>query len=96
MITTEETLKTADLIKINIAKKDEESFREALNHALDPAESFKELDTANVEILSHPTGMTTTGSEDIVEPGLSQEEALANATKDRALLGYIKVSKVIK
>lgn len=94
-ITDQDTSKVADLIKIKIPGSDLAKYTDQLAHALDPAAKLQELNTDSVEVLSHPTGLTTQGAADEVQPGLSTDLALANAVgTGRAALNYIKVPKV--
>ncbi|MFO7446129.1 MAG: Asp-tRNA(Asn)/Glu-tRNA(Gln) amidotransferase subunit GatC, partial [Ignavibacteriaceae bacterium] len=56
-------------------------------------EKLNELDTENVEPLSHPVEGFNAFREDGVKPGVSREEALRNAPeKDES---FFKVPKVI-
>ena len=57
-------------------------------------EKLNELDTKDVEPLSHPLEMTNVFREDEVQPSLTQEEALANAPlkSDK----FFRVPKVVK
>jgi aspartyl/glutamyl-tRNA(Asn/Gln) amidotransferase C subunit len=95
-ITNAVTAKVADLIKVKIAEAELNQFTDKLSHALDPAAQLAELDTSNVDVLSHPTGLTTIGEADEIGQGLTAEQALANAKRNgRLVLDYIKVPKVI-
>jgi aspartyl/glutamyl-tRNA(Asn/Gln) amidotransferase C subunit len=94
-ITDNITAKVADLIKIKIKPEELPKYTSQLATALDPAAQLSELDTRNTAVLSHPTGLTTTGAEDISQPGLSVNAALENAARSgRAKLNYIVVPKV--
>lgn len=95
-LTDNDTAAVAKLILLGIAQQDLPRYTQQLNKALDPAATMQELETNNVPILSHPTGLTTDGDEDEVQPSLSQQEALKNAeAAGNTVLGYFKVKKVL-
>lgn len=97
-ITSETTIQVARLIQIVIPETETASYTDKLATALEPAQVLQELDTTNVPILSHPTGLTTTGEADIIgNSSLTQEQALANAAAGgNELLGYLKVKQVVE
>jgi aspartyl-tRNA(Asn)/glutamyl-tRNA(Gln) amidotransferase subunit C len=66
---------------------------EDLNTILEYMEQLNELDTSNVEPLSHVIEMTNVFREDVLRPGLTREEALRNAPAKTAK--FFKVPKVI-
>ena len=65
-----------------------------LNQILDYVEQLGELDTRDVEPLSHTSQLTNVMREDVVAPSLPVEEALRNAPDRHD--GYFKVPRVIK
>jgi aspartyl-tRNA(Asn)/glutamyl-tRNA(Gln) amidotransferase subunit C len=73
----------AELAKLKFKDEELEKFTEQLN----------ELDTTNVEPLSHPVEGSNVFREDVVKPSIDREEALKNAP-DRSEL-FFKVPKVI-
>lgn len=88
-----EAKKVADLIKIKISEAELKQYAAQLEHALDAATQLSDLNTDNAMVLSHPTGLTTAGSDDRVEPSLGKK-ILQNAEKSGNLvLDYIKITK---
>jgi aspartyl-tRNA(Asn)/glutamyl-tRNA(Gln) amidotransferase subunit C len=83
----------AELAKLKFKDEELEKFTEQLNEILAYVEKLNELDTTNVEPLSHPIEGSNVFREDVVKPSLDREEALRNAP-DRSEL-FFKVPKVI-
>jgi len=74
------------------ANHEKEKIRGMLGEALEAVEVFKELDTANVPTLDHPTDLKNVLREDEVVASLSQEEALSGAVRKHD--GYFVVDAV--
>ena len=83
----------AELARLKFKDEELEKFTEQLNEILTYVEKLNELDTTNVEPLSHPVEGSNVFREDVVKPSLDREEALRNAP-DRSEL-FFKVPKVI-
>jgi aspartyl-tRNA(Asn)/glutamyl-tRNA(Gln) amidotransferase subunit C len=83
----------AGLAKLTFKEEELEKFTGQLNEILAYVEKLNELDTTNVEPLSHPIEGSNVFREDVVKPSLDREEALKNAP-DRSEL-FFKVPKVI-
>ena len=83
----------AELAKLKFKDEELEKFTEQLNEILAYVEKLNELDTTNVEPLSHPVEGSNVFREDKVKPSLDREEALRNAP-DRSEL-FFKVPKVV-
>ncbi|HMG33622.1 MAG TPA: Asp-tRNA(Asn)/Glu-tRNA(Gln) amidotransferase subunit GatC [Blastocatellia bacterium] len=96
-ITRADVEKIAELARLELSEAEMQSFTSQLASILDHIEKLNELDTADVEPMSHSTesGQDTcyTRREDEVRPGLGQKQAVANAPDAEA--GYFKVPKVI-
>lgn len=95
-ITREDVLKIAELSRLELTGDEVDAFTEQLGSILNHIDKLNELDTSNVEPLSPTTASGDndyTRRDDIVEPSLGQQTAVANApdTSD----GYFKVPKVI-
>ena len=96
-ITREDVLKIAELSRLELTNEEAEAFTEQLGSILNHIDKLNELDTSNVEPMSHCTTASDdpeyTRRDDIVRPSLGQPTAVANApdTSD----GYFKVPKVI-
>ena len=93
-IDPETTKYVADLIKIHLEPSEVELFSSNLNTAIGAVETFSELDTENVEITSQTVGTENIMREDEVLSGLTQEEALSNASKSKD--GYFVATKVFQ
>ena len=83
----------ADLARLKFSKEEIENFTKQLNQILEYMEKLNELDTSNVEPLSHPVEGTNVFREDKVEESISREEALKNAPDSDDV--FIRVPKVI-
>jgi aspartyl-tRNA(Asn)/glutamyl-tRNA(Gln) amidotransferase subunit C len=96
-ITREDVLKIAELSRLELTNEEADAFTEQLGSILNHIDKLNELDTSNVEPMSHSTTASGdsdyTRRDDIVQPCLGQQTAVANApdTTD----GYFKVPKVI-
>jgi len=92
-VTKKDVEKIAELAKLKFSEQELESFTHQMNEILNYMEKLNELDTENVEPLSHPVEQTNVFREDELKPSLTTEEALKNApAKDER---YFKVPKVI-
>ena len=83
----------ANLARLNFEEKELEGFTIQFNDILSFFEKLNELDTENVEPLSHPIPNQNVFRNDILKSSVSQEEALKNAP-DRSD-EFFKVPKVI-
>ena len=92
-VTKKDVEKIAELAQLKFSEEDLESFTSQMNEILNYMEKLNELDTENVEPLSHPVEQTNVFREDELKPSISTEDALKNApAKDEH---YFKVPKVI-
>ncbi len=83
----------AELARLKFKDEELESFTNQLNEILTYVEKLNELDTENVEPLSHPVENSNVFRDDKVKPSVSKEEALKNAPeKDE---NFFSVPKVI-
>jgi aspartyl-tRNA(Asn)/glutamyl-tRNA(Gln) amidotransferase subunit C len=83
----------ANLARLNFEEKELESFTSQFNEILSFFEKLNELDTENIEPLSHPIPNQNVFRDDKLKSSVSQEEALKNAP-DRSD-EFFKVPKVI-
>ena len=93
-VTKKEVEKIAQLAKLKLSEKEKEKFTGQLNIILEYMEKLNELDTTEVEPLSHPLELSNVFREDKVKPSLPVEKALQNAPARSG--NYFKVPKVIK
>jgi aspartyl-tRNA(Asn)/glutamyl-tRNA(Gln) amidotransferase subunit C len=92
-VTKKDVEKIAELAKLKFSEQELESFTPQMNEILAYMDKLNELDTENVEPLSHPVEQTNVFREDEMKPSITTEEALKNAPeKDER---YFKVPKVI-
>lgn len=93
-ITIEQVEQIAQLAKLRFSDAEKEKMAEELTEILRYMEKLNELDTRNVEPLSHPLELANVLRPDRAEPSLAVEEALQNAPSRQG--GFFKVPKVIK
>jgi len=92
-VTKKDVEKIAELARLKFSEEELENFTPQMNEILNYMEKLNELDTENVEPLSHPVEQTNVFREDELKPSISTEEALKNAPeKDEH---HFKVPKVI-
>jgi aspartyl-tRNA(Asn)/glutamyl-tRNA(Gln) amidotransferase subunit C len=83
----------AKLAKLSFSEEEKETFTEKFNQILSFMEKLNELDTSNVEPLSHVIELQNVMRDDVVKPSLPTEEALENApARDEK---FFRVPKVI-
>ncbi|HUI31523.1 MAG TPA: Asp-tRNA(Asn)/Glu-tRNA(Gln) amidotransferase subunit GatC [Candidatus Acidoferrales bacterium] len=92
-VTIKDVEHIAKLAKLEFDEDEKVKFTEQFNEILAFMEKLNELDTSNVEPLSHVIELQNVFREDEVKPSTSTEEALKNAPSrtDR----FFKVPKVI-
>jgi len=92
-VTRKDVEHIAELARLTFNDKELENFTHQLNQILGYMEKLNELDTENVEPLSHPVEGSNVFRKDKLKPSISTEEALKNAPdKDDQ---FFKVPKVI-
>ncbi len=83
----------ADLARLKFSEDELDEYTSELNEILNYMEKLNELDTENIEPLSHPVEGTNAFREDKVKESIAREEALKNSPdKDEV---FFKVPKVI-
>jgi len=93
-ITLEQVEHIAKLAKLEFTQEEKERLRNELSRILEYMEKLNELDTSQVEPLSHTTEISNVFREDRVEASLPVEEALKNAPSRQG--HFFKVPKVVK
>ncbi|MCX6152437.1 MAG: Asp-tRNA(Asn)/Glu-tRNA(Gln) amidotransferase subunit GatC [Ignavibacteriales bacterium] len=92
-VTRKDVEHIAELARLNFKEDELENFTHQLNQILDYMEKLNELDTENIEPLSHPVEVSNVFREDELIQSIPTEEALKNAPdKDDQ---FFKVPKVI-
>lgn len=96
-ITRDDVLKIAELARLELTSEETESFTVQLDSILGYIDKLNELDTSDVEPMSHSTTASDdteyTRRDDVATESLGQQIAVANAPDSEA--GYFKVPKVI-
>ncbi len=93
-VTRKDVEHIAELARLEFKVEELDQFTNDLNEILTYVEKLNELDTENVEPLSHPIEGINNFREDIMKPSTLREEALKNAPdKDEE---FFKVPKVIR
>ncbi|BDQ02363.1 Asp-tRNA(Asn)/Glu-tRNA(Gln) amidotransferase subunit GatC [Ignavibacterium sp.] len=93
-VTKKEVEKIAELAKLKFSEEELENFTHQMNDILKYMEKLNELNTDNVEPLSHPIESTNVFRNDELKSSISTNEALKNAPL--ADENYFKVPKVIQ
>jgi len=86
--------KIADLARITLTEEEVELYATQLSKILDYMEQLNELDTTNVEPVSHVQNVVNVFREDKVKKSLDIKEVLQNAPEKEG--SFFKVSGVIK
>ena len=92
-VTIKDVEHIAELARLKFSEKELDNFTHQLNEILSYVEKLNELDTENVEPLSHPVENTNVFRDDEVMPSVKREEALKNAPNKNE--SFFKVPKVI-
>ncbi len=84
----------AKLAKLEIKEDEINEFTSQLNKVLEYVDKLNELDTENIEPLSHPVEGENVFREDVLKNSIPTEDALKNSASKTE--EYFKVPKVIK
>ncbi len=92
-VTKKDVEKIAELAQLKFSEEELENFTPQMNEILSYMDKLNELNTENVEPLSHPVEQNNVFRKDEMKPSITTEEALKNApAKDEH---HFKVPKVI-
>jgi len=78
-VTREDVLRCAQLAHLSLEPAEIEPLRQAMTQVLSHAQSLDQLDLEGVEPCTHGLDLALPRREDEPRPGLTQEQALANA-----------------
>src|SRR5258706_12464705 len=92
-VTIKDVEHVAELARLSFTASEKEKFRNQLNQILAYMEKLNELDTTNVEPLSHVIGNSNVFRADRMRPSPPREEMLKNAPDKTDK--FFKVPKVI-
>jgi len=93
-VTVKDVEYVAALARLQFSEQERQKLTRQLNRILEYMEKLNELDTSNVEPLSHVVEQTNVFREDAVKPSAPVEEILKNAPSRTEK--FFKVPKVIK
>lgn len=93
-VTKDEVKHIAKLAKLEFNDEEINRYTDDLNEILGYVDKLNELDTENVEPLSHPIEGSNVFREDKLRKSVDTEEALKNAPESTS--EYFRVPKVIK
>ena len=93
-ISKQEVEHVAKLARLELAEGEKDKLIDQLSNILTYVETLNGLDTKGVEPTSHVLDIKNVMRDDVSAPGLSQEQALANAPEKAA--GHFKVPKIIE
>lgn len=82
----------AKLANLPLTKAEGELFSKQLSSTLSYVQQFDEVETKDIEPTAQVTGLMNVFREDVITPGLSQEEALKNAPEKYK--GFFKVKSI--
>lgn len=92
-VTKQEVEKIAELARLEFNENEIEHLTKDMNQILHHMDKLNELDTSNVEPLSHPIEVKNVFRDDELKSSVKREDALKNAPdKDEE---FFKVPKVI-
>ncbi|MDP2671534.1 MAG: Asp-tRNA(Asn)/Glu-tRNA(Gln) amidotransferase subunit GatC [bacterium] len=93
-ISQEDVKHVAKLASLSLSEKEIELYTQQLSEVIDyNMGELKKVDTNKIEPITNITGLEDILAEDEVEPGLTQEEALANSKETHN--GFFKVKAVL-
>jgi aspartyl-tRNA(Asn)/glutamyl-tRNA(Gln) amidotransferase subunit C len=92
-VTLKDVEHIATLARLEFTDEEKAMFTHQLNSILAYVEQLNRLETTNVEPLSHVIELDEAYREDIVKPGVTQQDALRNAPAKTDK--FFKVPKVI-
>lgn len=92
-VTKKDVEHIAQLARLKFNENEIENFTDQLNEILGYVEKLNELDTENIQPLSHPVEGANVFRDDIVAGSINTEDGLKNAPQ--ANEEYFKVPKVI-
>jgi aspartyl-tRNA(Asn)/glutamyl-tRNA(Gln) amidotransferase subunit C len=85
----------ATLARLELSETEKDLFVHQLSHVLEYAEQIQQIDTTGVPPTSHVLSSRAVTRDDEPRPGLSVEDALANAPDGDAHAGLFRVPRVL-
>ena len=93
-ISKEEVKHIAMLSRLELDEKEIAVYQDQLSRILEYVEKLNEIDTSNVEPVSHVIELNNVMRQDIVKPSLPRDEALKNAPD--SVDKFFRVPKIIE
>lgn len=93
-VTIKDVEDVAELARLQFSEEEKQKLTEQLNRILEYMEKLNELDTSNVEPLSHVIDRSNVFRQDAVKPSHPVEDILKNAPSRTEK--FFKVPKVIR
>lgn len=93
-VTRKDIEKIAELANLKFSEEELENFSSQMNEILAYMDKLNELNTENVEPLSHPVEQSNVFRDDLLKPSIKTEQALKNAPASED--NHFKVPKVIE
>ena len=92
MITIKDVEHVAKLARLELTEEEKELYTKQLGDVLKYVDQMNEVDTANVEPLSHPIDFVNVMREDEPHQEISKEALMSNAPDEEN--GFFKVPKI--
>ena len=92
MITIQDVEHVAKLARLDLTEEEKVKFSKQLGDVLKYVDQMNEVDTANVEPLSHPIDFVNVMRDDVVHYEQTKEQLMANAPDEEN--GFFKVPKI--
>ena len=92
MITKDDVRHVAKLARLELTEEETEKYSKQLGDILKYVEQMNEVDTSNVEPLSHVVDFNNVMREDEIHYDCSKEELMMNAPEEEN--GFFKVPKI--
>lgn len=92
-LTNEQVEHVALLARLGLSDAERELMRDQLSSILDHIDQLRAVDTSNVAPTAQVIPLDPILREDVVEPSLTNEQALANAPRSEN--GYIRVRAIL-
>ena len=83
-VTLQDVEQVAKLARLEVSPAEKEAFAKQLSQILTHVETLKQYDTGGIEPTATVLGQVNVFREDIIQPSLPVEKALANATEREA------------
>ena len=94
-VISDETIEYVGILaKLELSDEEKEKAKADMGKMLDYIDKLNELDTSEVEPMSHVFPVNNVFREDVVKPSLDRELALSNAPQQED--GYFRVPKILE